>query len=174
MTNATDASALGHPQAVVTLVEHFDETGLAVAGLPGGWRKVRRDADLVTVSELWLSKREAELQESLAPSERFVSNAMATAWRLADLPVPADHLLQFAEAMTRGVPGWELRESVVDTRNEHGVVLLGTLGSPFGPLVSNAHSVVLPVGDDQYVLAQLAVTARPDSNINLDALRLVP
>lgn len=174
MTSAFDTSALVHPQAVVTLVEHFGETGLAVAGLPDGWRKVRRDADLVTVSDLWLSKREAELQESLAPSERFVSNAMATAWRLTDLPVPAEHLVQFAEAMTLGVPGWELRERVIDSRNDHGVVLLGTLESPFGPLVSNAHSVVLPVGDDQYVLAQLAVTARLDHDINLDALRLVP
>ncbi len=126
------------------------------------------------MSELWLDAAEAEQQADLDPSERFVSNALATAWRIADLPVPAEHLLEFAAAMTSGVAGWELRDREIDTVNECGSTLLGTLDSPFGPLVSNSHAVIQTQSDGSYVLSQLAVTALPHHGDTLDAIRLRP
>lgn len=174
MTAPIDPAALGHPMATVTLVEDFATTGLVVDGLPDGWRRVRRDAEIVTVSELWLDVAEAEQQADLDPAERFVSNALATAWHLVDLPVPVEHLLEFAEAMTSGVAGWELRGREPDTVNEWGSTLRGTLESPFGPLVSNSHAVIQTQPDGSYVLSQLAVTALPHHGDTLDAIRLRP
>ena len=174
MTAPIDPSALGHPMATVTLVDDFAATGLVVDGLPEGWRKVRRDAEIVTVSDLWLDVAEAEQQADLDPAERFVSNALATAWRLADLPVPAAHLLEFAEAMTTGVTGWQLRGRDDDAVNECGSTLRGTLESPFGRLVSNSHAVIQTQPDGSYVLAQLAVTALPHHGDTLDSIRLRP
>ncbi|WP_344351236.1 hypothetical protein, partial [Catellatospora coxensis] len=93
MSAPVDPGALGHPMATVTLVDDFGTTGLVIDGLPDGWRKVRRDAEIVTVSDLWLDVAGAEKQAELDPADRFVSNALATAWHLANLPVPAEHLL---------------------------------------------------------------------------------
>ncbi|MEH3155429.1 MAG: hypothetical protein PGN29_08795 [Gordonia paraffinivorans] len=174
MTAPIDPAALGHPMATVTLVADFATTGFVVDGLPDGWRKVRRDAEIVTVSDLWLDVAEAERQADLDPAERFVSNALATAWRLADLPVPAEHLLEFAEAMTSGVTGWHLRGREADLVNECGSTLRGTLDSPFGQLVSNSHAVIETQPDGSCVLAQLAVTALPHHGDTLDAIRLRP
>ncbi|WP_299575282.1 hypothetical protein [uncultured Williamsia sp.] len=174
MTAPIDPRALGHPMATVTLFDDFATTGLVVDGLPDGWRKVRRDAEIVTVSDLWIDVAEAEQQADRDPAERFVSNALATAWHLADLPVPAEHLLEFAEAMTTGVTGWHLRHREVDPINECGSTLCGTLDSPFGPLVSNSHAVIQQKPDGSYVLAQLAVTALPHHGDALDAVRLRP
>ena len=174
MTGSIDGAALGHPMATVTLVDDFATTGLLVGGLPDEWRRVRRDAEIVTVSELWLDVAEAEQQADLDPAERFVSNALATAWHLADLPVPEEDLLQFAEAMTSGVAGWTLRRQETDPINACGSAFRGTLDSPFGPLVSNSHTVIQTLPDGSYVLAQLAVTALPRHGDSLDAVRLVP
>lgn len=174
MTATIDPKALGHPMATVTLVDDFATTGLVVDGLPDGWRKVRRDAEIVTVSDLWLDVAEAEQQAHLDPAERFVSNALATAWRLADLPVPAAHLLEFAEAMTAGVTGWQLRGRHIDAINECGSALRGTLDSPFGQLISNSHAVIQTQPDGSYVLAQLAVTALAHHGDTLDVVRLRP
>ncbi|GAA2053285.1 hypothetical protein [Williamsia deligens] len=174
MSAPVDPGALGHPMATVTLVDDFGTTGLVIDGLPDGWRKVRRDAEIVTVSDLWLDVAEAEKQAELDPADRFVSNALATAWHLANLPVPAEHLLEFAEAMTSGVTGWTLRARDTDQVNSCGSTLRGTLDSPFGPLVSNSHAVILTQPDGSYVLAQLAVTALPQHGESLDRVRLIP
>ena len=159
--------------AEVSLVSDFVSTGLTVAGLPEGWRKVRRDADIVTASDLWVDVNQAAHQVDLEPSQRFVSNAMATAWLISEMPVAADHLLQFAEAMTAEIAGWTLRSRKAGSGDLYGSTLFGVLQSPLGDLVSNSQFVVTSEKPGQYVLAQLAVTAVAGTGHQLDDIRLV-
>ncbi|MGJ0119578.1 hypothetical protein ACQ7HM_10270 [Williamsia sp. MIQD14] len=126
----------------------------------------------MTVSDLWVDGKEVSRQSELSPGERFVSNAMATAWRITDLPVPPDHLLQFAEAMTAATPGWTRYLRKPTPGQECGSMLFGALESPFGELISNSHCVVRSIQTGEFILAQLNVTALASHRQELDGVRL--
>lgn len=48
----------------------------------------------------------------------------------------------------------------------------GTLDSPFGPLISNVHNVVCPIGGGESIIVQLAVTATQEWSVSADAALL--
>lgn len=94
----------------------------------------------------------------------FVSSAILMGWTISGLHDSTARVGALASEITEDVHGWTARDqlSVRLGDGAFSIRLLGTMESPFGPLVSNIHNIVFSSGDFDTTLIQLAVTATQD------------
>ena len=143
MDNTTGASLVPLPDPL--------EFGYHPVGLPHAWRRIKADMAGGQPAAMWM--------DSTAVGQSATTGQISD-----DMSTSIARLAASAAEVTRATPGWTPRgqHSGSLPYDGFGVHLLGTVASPFGPLVSNAHTIACPVGGGKAVVVQLAVTAVQD------------
>jgi hypothetical protein len=142
------------------------EFGYHPVGLPHAWRRIRADMAAGQPAAMWLDSTAVGNLTSTdeVTQDDFVSSAIVMGWMAAGMSTSIARLAALAADVTRSTPGWTPRDQRSGGLPFDGfsVQLFGTVASPFGPLVSNSHTIACPVGDGNAVVIQLAVTAVQD------------
>lgn len=158
MDNITGASFVPLPDPL--------EFGYHPVGLPHAWRRIKADMAGGQPAAMWMDSTAVGQSATTGEisDENFVSSAIVMGWIVDDMSTSIARLAASAAEVTRATPGWTLRgqHSGSLPYDGFGVHLLGAVASPFGPLVSNAHTIACPVGGGKAVVVQLAVTAVQD------------
>lgn len=139
--------------------------GYHVVGLPPSWRRTRTDTVDGIPAASWIDSSVMRSQRTgSATGLVFASIAIVMAWRIRGLGRAPIGLAALFCSMTEEVPGWNYRSSQNGTLDaaSAAIRLVGTLDSPFGPLIANSHTVVYRSGTDELTAMQLSVTATPD------------
>lgn len=156
-----------NPAGTVESVADPLEFGYRPYGLPATWRRIRARIAGGQPAATWLDSdavnRDTQLGADGESSNmpEFVSSAVVMAWAIGGMSnSPARLAAQIGE-ITQDTPGWSSRGQSAEVLSGQGfsIHMLGTLESPFGPLVSNVHNVACPIGDGKVIVVQLAVNS---------------
>ncbi|QKT08850.1 hypothetical protein HUN08_17770 [Gordonia sp. X0973] len=149
-----------HPEVVSQTITEPLTSGVEVTGVPAQWVRVDRVGE-GPPGAAWIDATVIDDAEAAAGSRVFASLANVFGWVLTGTDLSVTELVDEAAATTADTTGWEGRGLVARESGPRfaSVRQLGTLASPFGPLISNAQSMAAPLSDDSIVLVQLIVTA---------------
>lgn len=151
---------LDEPSAAQTPIEDPLSLGFQVSGLPAEWRRAAADLIDGTPGITWIDSTSLHDATQETATSPFVSTTVLMAWKLDGLNRSPLEIGALTCALTEQVPGWIARSTHTEmTGGGAGIHLLGTLDSPFGPLISNVHNLVLPARGGGDLLCQLSVNA---------------
>lgn len=163
----------GRPEVTYQTIDDPFSAGLEVSGLPAQWVRVDQAGD-GPPGATWLDGTVLDDGDAAGRHPIFASLANVFGWVLTGTDLSVTELVDEAAATTSDTTGWEGRGLVARESGPRfaSVRQLGTLASPFGPLISNAHSMAAPLSDDSIVLVQLIVTATQKWSGVADAIAL--
>ena len=157
------------------------EFGYRPVGLPRLWKRTAADLVGGQPAATWLDSSAVEAdrisglhEDAAGDISGFVSSVIVMAWTISGMSNSPARLATLVSEVTESSTGWSARDRIGESLPGQGfsIHLLGTLESPFGQLISNAHNVVCPIGEGVTVVVQLAVTATQEWAATADAIVL--
>ena len=149
--------------------------GFRVHGLPPPWRRVRAEAVGLMPAVTWIdSSVVTSHPDDFESAGIFASVAVLMGWRLANLGRPLGEVAESFAGLTADVTGWTCRSRIdgPDHMQSASVRLLGTLESPYGPLIANSHTIATRGEKEELIALQLSVTAATRAGPSADQIKL--
>ncbi|MBT0566090.1 hypothetical protein [Williamsia sp. CHRR-6] len=165
------------PDAACDPITNPMSLGYVIVDLPPEWRKTRANAIGDTPAVSWIDgSHVAPNPDDVGGTGLFVSVAVLIGWRLQNLKASLNETAELFARMTQDVPGWarRTRQDELAMPQSVSIRLLGTLESPYGPLISNSHSIVTRSGSTELTAIQLSVTATRRWEAAADQIRCHP